>query len=414
MKTLLPLLLFCFLFGKSQQNFSFDGQTIVALSDADMAATAFADGQLKKKEGASDQFMVISLDKSTENIQLSQIPVPNSVLTWPKVLELSKDGKTAFVAETRQSPMDGIQKVEDVQTAFPSGRSVYAMSIEGPSIATVVDVGTLPNAIKMSHSGKTLAVVTEQFSEEIVLIEWENGFFGKMQVYPHGYENVRATDISWHPSDQFLAVTLEERQEVVFYKIVENEAYTLVETWGTPVKVGKLPGAGYFSPDGKHYIIPNLNDWVTPGEMVVISFDEAEGNHTVASRLTIGSGPEGFAISPDGKTIAVACTNGTFFPDTDPKWNPQSELYLLNFDPNTAQLTVEDVQSFLGVLPQSIIFDADGNALAVSVYQYYDLTEQHGGIDFWNIKQEGGKKKLEKSIYNATLPSGCHALKLIK
>lgn len=410
MKTPLLLLLFCFLFGQSQQNFSFDGKALITLTDADMVATALSDGQLKKQEAIKDQLHIINLVPNSTELPIKQTEVPNTVLTWPSSLELSKDGKVAFVAETRQSPMEGIQKVENVKKAFPEGRNIYAVDLEKPSIITVVDVGILPNAIQMSHSGKTLAVVTEQYTEEIVLIEWDNGVFGNIQAYPSGKQDIRATNISWHPSDKFIAVTLEEAGQVAFYKIVETASYTLVETLGNPIEVGSLPGAGHFSPNGQHYIIPNVED----GEMVVIDFDETDGNHKVNNRLAVGTGNEGFSLSADGKLLAVACTDGTHYPINHPKWTPESSLYLLSFDPSNGKLAIEDQVSILGILPQNIVFDADGDMLAVTVFQNYDLTQQRGGIAFWNIIDKEGKKKLKPSIFSATLPRGCHGLKLVK
>jgi len=414
MKTPLLLLLFCFLFGKSQQNFSFDGKTLVTLTDADMVATALTDGQLKQQSGIKDQLHIINLSPNTTELSIKQTEVPNTVLTWPTSLELSKDGKVAFVAETRQSPLENIQKVENVKRAFPEGRSIYAIDLEKGSIITVIDAGNLPNAIEMSHSGKILAVATEQYTEEIVLIEWKDGFFGNIQAYSTGKENVRATNISWHPSDKYLAVTLEEAGQVAFYKIVETADYALVESLGAPVEIGSLPGAGHFSPDGKHYIIPNLNEWEGPGEMVVVAFDEAEGNHQVSSKLSVGQGNEGFCISPDGNTIAVACTNGTLYPVGHPKWTPESSLYLLNFNQTEGTLTIEDQVSILGRMPQNLTFDANGDMLAVTIFEYYNLTVQSGGIQFWDIQNKDGKKQLKPSIFSATLPRGCHGLKLVK
>ncbi|MEL6245153.1 MAG: hypothetical protein AAFQ85_07390, partial [Pseudomonadota bacterium] len=68
----------------------------LAVSDADMAATAYADGQLVPFEGAID---TLTLFEGGE--RAGGIPASNSVISWPQVVDVTPDGRFAVVVETR-------------------------------------------------------------------------------------------------------------------------------------------------------------------------------------------------------------------------------------------------------------------------------------------------------------------------
>jgi len=398
------------LFGQSTKKFS--ANTIVALIDADMAATTFSDGELKREEGKVDLFCKLST--ADDQMSLTETPVSSSAVNWSKGLTVSKDGTVAFVTEARAMPSEDIQKVGDVYASFPEGRMLSAVSITDTKLITAMDIGKNPTAVQMNPAGNLLAVSTEQYLEEIVLIEWKDNMFGNIQTYPHGFEEeVHLTDISWHPSGSFLAVTIKEKRQIAFYKIIEQESYLSVEMWGEAIGMGGLPGAGRFTPDGKHYLISNVQSENNLGEMVSIAFDAESGDHVVNGLIPIGVSPEGFAISSTGEFIAVACKNGTFYPKNDERWTSTGSLILLQFDGNVGQFEVVDSIQFEGMLPRNVLFDKDDDMLAVSIYQYHDLTQRRGGISFFSIDKTGEAIELKKSIYNASLPSGCHSLYLV-
>ncbi|MCU0449701.1 MAG: hypothetical protein MUC97_07615, partial [Bernardetiaceae bacterium] len=79
--------------------FRFDAKALLVLSDADMVASAYADGQLRTEPGVDDQLTVVNWQPGAPTLR--QLPVPNSVTNWVNGLAISPDGQTAFVVDTR-------------------------------------------------------------------------------------------------------------------------------------------------------------------------------------------------------------------------------------------------------------------------------------------------------------------------
>jgi len=388
----------------------FNAKRLLVLSDADMAASAYLDGKLMKLQGDEDVLTIIELNEFPSSVRTSTIPISNSVTNWTKSLDASNDGKTAFVAETRGSVVAGVEQVQNVFEDIPAGRFITAVDLEEPAnIIAQVDVGNIPLVAQLSPDERWLAATIEEKGREIVILPWRNRKFGKplyFTISNAGDKEVRATDLTWHPSGKYLAVTLEELGQLVFYSIDLKEER--LEQVGEPVDIGLLPGAGQFTPDGEYYLIPDIDDWVTPGYLVSLRPDFEKGRHSAISRIELGRAPEGFGISPNGKSIVVANMEGSHFPISATLRTNHSSLSLISLGEG-GQLQEVDRQKFSGILPENVAFDEDGDMIVVAIYDYNDLGNRQGAVEFWEI----ANNELRYSGTKISVTRGAHVLKLI-
>lgn len=79
---------------QTNQSNRFAGRYLLAISDADMVASAYVDGKLNHSPDAKDTLTVISLPTSGQNPTIAQLNVSNSVASWPNVIAVSSDGKS--------------------------------------------------------------------------------------------------------------------------------------------------------------------------------------------------------------------------------------------------------------------------------------------------------------------------------
>ena len=87
---------------------------------------------------------------------------------------------------------------------------------------------------------------------------------------------------------------------------------TATGTVSGPIKVGPKPSGIAIAPDGKHAYVANNGTGVTgnpggPGSEVgntVSVIDTAKG--VVSDTITVGNGPVGLAVTPEGKHVYVA------------------------------------------------------------------------------------------------------------
>ncbi len=92
----------------------FQGRYLAVLSDADMVASAYMDGDLgPRAPGMRDELALVPLRDGVPG-EPRRVPVSNAVTAWPSLLALSADGRFAYVAETDRPAAPGSTRREDL------------------------------------------------------------------------------------------------------------------------------------------------------------------------------------------------------------------------------------------------------------------------------------------------------------
>ncbi|MEM9769467.1 MAG: hypothetical protein AAF892_16520, partial [Cyanobacteria bacterium P01_D01_bin.71] len=111
----------------------FQGRYIAAISDADMRAYAYIDGQLGAPRG-TDQLSLVTLPLPPTPALTSSIAVSNSVINPVYSLVASQDGNTIFVAETKEQREPEDQLIGDLNP----GTTLRAINVSEPANPRVV------------------------------------------------------------------------------------------------------------------------------------------------------------------------------------------------------------------------------------------------------------------------------------
>ncbi len=414
-------------------NVKFAGRGILVLADADMAATAYGDGVLKRTAGVADSLLV--LDTSAAPKVVGTLEVTNSVIGWPEVLDVSPDGKFAYVAETRGVPAAGVEKVEQVFKDFPAGKFLTVVDVsklDAPRQVQKLDLGKNLGAARVSADGKTLASVSDVAGKELVLATLVDGLVQHVDAFAINTQRDSksrqgARSVAWHPASNVLAVNIADR-EVQFFSVSRSSdgRPTAIKTLGAPVVVGQTLSSGYFSKSGKHFLMTDLgwgdNAKATDflfngsGQLVVLAFDPA-GKHRVASQTPVGLSPESMAISRDGTLLVTVNMNRTYLPDSFPGsiWpkRQRSSLSLASFDDLTGQVKVLQELEFEGVLPENAVFDTQDKTLAVAIYEQRGDNPRKGAIEFWSVVSDNGRPQLQATGQRLQVSRGAHDLAVL-
>jgi DNA-binding beta-propeller fold protein YncE len=409
---------------------SFAGRALLGASDGDMTATAYATGDLGRVPGIEDALSVLALPFDGTNPSIATVPVSNSVLAWPSIIAVSPDGRRAYVAETRARPADGVESVGSVQEDLPEGRLVTVVDITDPTAPSVVDsldVGPAPGTVAVSPDGSTLAVGLDRDADQLVLIalDSETGALGTQTAVTVNPEDSTAAtgvlNIDWHPSGRFLAANVGDH-EIAFFRVERDSSELTLQPHGPRLTGGTRFSVGAFTPDGRHYLAMDVN-WGTPplgnllnspSELQSLRFDEGNSpEHEVVLTVETGLGSEGFALSTDGSLVVTVNMNRTYLPGILRFWPgyEMSSLSLLTVEAN-GQVTKIDEYPFEGLLPEDVVFDAAGEALAVTIYNYREETPRAGAIEFWNVVR-GSTPRLERTSSRIEVARGVHALALV-
>jgi len=421
------------------------GRYILSISDADMPATAIFDGYLSPDAGTSaagqDSLTTIALPIADKKDQEYVTPyaqilgVSNSVIGPPQAVAVTRDGTRAYVVESRGPAPVGATTTDDL----PIGRKVTAINLSDPMKPVVmgtVDVGNEPLGVDVDPSGEVVAVVTSQARQQIVLIPANSGGMGEPLGFPimglDTDENVTATSVQWHPSGQFIAVTLAGRNQVAFFKFTRDPDGSMsLAPWGAAVTVGRFPYSGRFTPDGKYYIATDM-EWdmnversfiQSPiGHLSVVRFDAAgtPGSagtpvsvaHELVSTAPVGVNPEGLAISPDGELVVTSNFQRTFLPADDARVTREGSLSLLKLNPRTGELTLVGEYPIKG-MPAGLSFDARGGFVVVTQFRSFDARVSDGMLVFWKVRG-GGSPSLERASFTVGVGKGPHGVLIIR
>lgn len=418
------------------------GRYIVTINDADMAASAWADGQLGPRDpAATDSMTVITLPISeTAETPWAQVEVSNSALCPPTCLSVSRDGRYAFVVEYRGPAGSGAATTADL----PVGNRVTAIDLSEPLrpvISSTAEVSRQPISVAVHPDGDLVAVVAQQPRQQIVVLPFKDGqFSGEPTAWPVvgvDAEDAKPTSVAWHPDGQALAVTLQDRGEVVFYRFKRGDDGRLaLSPWGAPVKVGKAPYSGAFTPDGRHFVVNDVqwgqdvdgyNVGAPEGQLVSIrlgdmpaGLDSASGgaaDHVVVSSVRVGVSPVGMAVSADGDLIVTANLRRSYLPEGDPRNDPSARggsLSLVTIAKDGTLTTVGEEP--INAIPAGVAFDAKDQFVCVTLFRSPDPEVKFGEVGFWKAVRAKGDApaRLESANTFVTVGVGPHGVLIVR
>jgi hypothetical protein len=404
----------------AQSPITFNARGLVVVSDADMAASALVDGKLLRDNTSKDQLTTIKFPVERGSKGLGSALVSNSVLGYSKTLAVPATGGLAYVLENRVRPEDGVGEYKDPSKEFPAGEKLFVVDITNlaaPKAKFGFPVGKRPTSIDVNKN--ELILSTSDTGKELVFIEaGPDGKPARFLNLPAALDTVnKIIDISWHPSGDFIAFTLDNSNEVGLYKVI-REAGKLknVEMVGKPVKVGTDPSFGKFTPDGKHYLVLDAKGvpgrGAGEGEIFVVDFSmDGAVEHKVAGQAPVGLNAGSFAISPDGALLVTVNAGKSGSPWAEAGAGTGAALSLYKVAATGALTKVADYP-FEGIYPQGVAFDKDGSNLAVSVFEYLEYGAGNGGVEFWTVAK-GDTPSLKKQGAKISVAKGAHTLRVI-
>ncbi len=386
---------------------TFEGQFLV-LSDASMAGTAYADNRLEPFAGMRDELTLFG-----DGVPQATVPAPNSVISWPQVLDVSPDGRFAYVVETRGDLDPSVEVVENVYVDVPEARRLFVFEIQGSTLKEVQvleDVGSAPQSVEAPETYPLLYIATEDTGAELVTFS----------VLPTGeVEDRRAFDLNapYLPSDaekriRTLVVAPDGltfaanigNKRVQFYRMILDldQRPQEVEKIGDPIEFGVRLSTMKWSPDGRFLIVTDVNAYDSTiamltqrgGQVFSVKPPTEQAPAQVIDQVRVGRFAEGVELSDDGTMIASIAMERTYLPELAPLavWphRRQYSLMLISLDPETGALTKLDEIRAAGVLPEDVIFDETGRNLAVATFHRRKGPDRlRGFVDFFSI--EDGK-----------------------
>lgn len=306
-----------------------------------------------------DAVLVLDISNPAAPKIRASLPLANSLLGPPTNLQITPDGRFGLIASSALS-----EKKNGVWTSVPDNRVFVVELGRTPRLIDTVRVGRQPSGIAISHGGN-LALVANRADKDISVLSIKGRTIKHIDDVALGVE---PTAVAILPDGKRAFATLDTANKVAVLAI-DGDRVTYEKTPDVPSAF--MPFNLDVTANGKYAVISNSGLTGLNGDAEVTIAATGAHPHVVAI-MTPGHGPEGFAISPDGKWAAAPLLLGTGSKPGAYDYTRHGELALMSIADNGA-LTVTG-RAQLGALPEGIAYSSDSRYIYVG--NYIDRTLQ--------------------------------------
>ena len=314
--------------------------------------------------GASGRDAVLVMD-TTDPVHpkiRASLPLSNSVFGPPTNLQITPDGRLGLVADSMADTPNGAGGF----TAGPADKlHVIDLDATPPALVATITVGRQPSGLAINHAGD-LALIANRAGKSVSVLTIHGTEVKPIAEIPMG-EEVAAVVITPDGKRAFAAKPQSAKVAVL----------TIDGTTVTTDKAQDIPvGLGVYNiditPDGRYAIAANTGT-SGDGSSKTLSTIDAQANppHTIDT-ASVGDGPEGLAISPDGKWAAVPLLLGTTASQQAWSYTKTGVTTLMSIDANGHLRLISTLPT--GAIPEGVAWSPDSTTVYVGNYADRDLS----------------------------------------
>ena len=345
--------------------------TAAALS-ASLATSAMAqialsanDGKVRLDNGVvktvpnnPDTVAIIDLGARPPRL-LHEIEVPTSIVGPPSSVAISPDRSIALVtANMKLDPADPTKQIPD------NRMSIIDLKASPPVVIGTVETGRGPAGVAIGPKGN-IALVANREEGTVSVFAIDGKTLTALGKVDFGNPKSGPSGISITPDGATALVTRDGDNRISVVAIDRDKAeYTKRDMFP-----GQRPYGIEISTKGDVAVVANIGGG--QGDADTISLIDMKAKPVrVVETVTVGQTPEGIAMSPDGKWVAVTVMNGSNKPLASPFYNP---LGLLKLFKVVGKKLIYSSQVETGVWTQGIAFSADSKTLLVQNKEQKEL-----------------------------------------
>ena len=315
---------------------------------------------------APDTVALIDLGAKPPSL-IRHLQVPTSVVGPPLSVALTPDESLLLVTSSaRLDPQAPGRLVPDNRL------SVVALKAN-PLAVTELEAGLGAAGVSISRDGR-LALVANRNEGTVSVFRIQSGAVSKVGSVVVAAPESGVAHVAIAPDGRSALVT-REGDHTISLLAIDGDKVTYT---GRDFGAGLKPYGLVIAADGRHAVVANLG--LGRGDNDTIGLiDLTLQPPRVVETYTVGQTPEGIALSPDGKLVAVVTMNGSNKPKDSPFHAPVGRVVLLRLHRDRLQLVSA---APVGAWAQGVAFSADGRTLAVQSMAERNVAVFAVGEDF--------------------------------
>ena len=320
---------------------------------------------------------IVSFDAAPDSlsvIDFAQFPprvqhlhgVANSVIGPPSNIAITPDGKVALVSSS-------LKLDREAENGYVPDTLIHILDLTSrpPKVVARTHVGRQPSGISITPDGR-FALVANRADGTVTLLSIDGTTVEPAQTVEVAEPEDQVSDVAISPDGKLALASVQEGYHL---RVLRLEGATVTVTdrklsvFGKPYRtaitsdgqLGLTAGSGQGAPDTDALTVVDL---------------AADPIRTI-DYVPVGSDPESFAVSPDGKLVAVMLMNGSNLSRDDPLRTENGLLVVLARRGKT-YAPVQEIP--IGRITQGAAFTSDGR---------YLLAECHASREIWVFRVSG-------------------------
>ena len=289
----------------------------------------------------------------------ASLKLTNSLLGPPTNLQITPNGRLGLVANSVNSVQDG-----EAWKSVPDDKlHVIDLDASPPKLIDTVTVGKQPSGIAISRKGD-LALTANRAGKSVSVLSIEGTSVRAVGEVPMG-NDVAAVAIAPDGRRAFAVMNLANKVGVL---AIDGTKVTYDKS--LDMSAGFNPYNVDITPDGRWAFVSA--NGATGSNVDGLTVIEAGGPHPhVAGLTTVGRGPEGFALSPNGQWAAIPLLLGSGDKQSDWGYTRNGEVVLASVGAGGELIPVSRLPT--GGLPEGVAFSPDGQYLYVANFNDQNL-----------------------------------------
>ena len=299
--------------------------TVAATADAQIAVST-NDNKLVNVNGrttvvqnpAPDTATILDLSASPPRV-IAEIDVPNSVVGPPSSVAITPDEGLALVTSAEK-----IDSADPTKRVPDNRLSIIDLKANPPRVIATLETGKAPSGVSINRQG-TLALVANRSDGTVSVFTIQGKTVAPAGTVKVGDEKSGGAHVAIAP-DGKTALLTRDRDNRISVLSIDG---TKVEYTKRDMTAGVEPIALDIAPNGTFAVAANFGGRVTGDRDTVSLIDLRARPPRVVDTITVGLGPEGVKVSPDGSIVAIVVHNGSNLPKESPFYNDGGKLVLL-------------------------------------------------------------------------------------
>jgi DNA-binding beta-propeller fold protein YncE len=281
-----------------------------------------------------------------------EVAAPVSVVGPPQSVAIAPDRSIALVTSAlKLDPADPSRTVpDDIVT-------VIDLRAAPPAAIATLHAGRQPSGVSINDTG-TLALVANRADGTVSVFRIDGRTVTAAGTVDLGAKDSGPSHVVFTP-DGRRALVARNTDSLISVLAIEGARVTYAKQ---DIAAGLKPYGLEVTPKGNVAIVANIGTGLAGGVDTLSVIDLASTPARAVNHVTVGPIPEGIAISPDGRHVAVTVMNGTNAPPASPLFHDFGLLKILRLDGTSLRPLTE---AKIGRWCQGVAWHPDGRSLLV-------------------------------------------------